>query len=194
MKHTSSRELFAYWAGRRGARAAPERAEIEPSAIRSVLGDVFILAFNRHGGHAFRLAGTRVCALFGRELKNEPFIDLWEAGSRAPITDLLAVAADEATGVVAAVTARTAEGWSQDLELLALPLSHRGDLHARMIGTLTPIGAPFWLGVSRLGDLTLGHHRHLNPAFEIRQPARTIVPTVPSTRRSLFTVYAGGRR
>ncbi|MGB9364875.1 MAG: PAS domain-containing protein, partial [Xanthobacteraceae bacterium] len=66
MKQASSRELFGYWAARRGARAAPERGEIEPSAIRRALGDVFILEFDRRSGHPFRLAGTRVCALFGR--------------------------------------------------------------------------------------------------------------------------------
>ena len=47
MKQASSRELFGYWAVRRGKRAAPERGEIEPSAIRRALGDVFILEFDR---------------------------------------------------------------------------------------------------------------------------------------------------
>ena len=83
MKQASSRELFGYWTARRGTRPAPERGEIEPSAIRRALGDVFILEFDRHQSHPFRLAGTRVCALFGRELKNEPFLSLWDAPSRA---------------------------------------------------------------------------------------------------------------
>src|SRR5687768_16604574 len=42
MKQTSSRELFGYWTARRGTRSAPERGEIEPSAIRRALGDLFI--------------------------------------------------------------------------------------------------------------------------------------------------------
>ena len=43
MKHAASRELYAYWEERRGTRPAPERAEIEPGAIRGVLSDAFIL-------------------------------------------------------------------------------------------------------------------------------------------------------
>ena len=43
MKHPSNRELFNYWNERRGPRLAPERADIEPSAIRHVLGDTFVL-------------------------------------------------------------------------------------------------------------------------------------------------------
>src|SRR5689334_11367509 len=145
MKQASSRELFGYWAARRGMRAAPERGEIEPSAIRRALGDVFILEFDRGLGHPFRLAGTRVCALFGRELKNKRFVDLWDAGSRAAIADLLDGVADEATGLVASASGCTAEGWAQDIELMVLPLTLRGDTHARMIVALAPVSTPFWL-------------------------------------------------
>jgi hypothetical protein len=72
MKHPSNRELFD-WNMRRGERLAPERADIEPSAIRKILGDAFVL--ERHGvsNPVFRLAGTRLCALFARELKGESF-------------------------------------------------------------------------------------------------------------------------
>ena len=83
MKHAASRELYAYWEERRGTRPAPERAEIEPGAIRGVLSDAFILALDGSAGHPVRLAGTRVCALFGRELKGESFLDLWGAAKPA---------------------------------------------------------------------------------------------------------------
>ena len=48
MKHPSNRELFDYWNERRGERLAPERADIEPAAIRHVLGDTFVLEVERH--------------------------------------------------------------------------------------------------------------------------------------------------
>src|SRR5262245_36590459 len=101
MKSPSSRELFAYWEERRGARSAPERGDIEPGSIRSVLGDSFILTLDAAGDHPFRLAGTRVCAIFGRELKGEPFVQLWDAGDRDQIRDLVAIVANERTAVVA---------------------------------------------------------------------------------------------
>ena len=85
MKHPSNRELFEYWNTRRGRRSAPDRNEIEPGAIRHLLADTFILAFDASGGHPFRLAGTRVCALFGRNLKGASFLDLWAASSRGAV-------------------------------------------------------------------------------------------------------------
>jgi len=105
MKHAASRELYAYWEERRGERPAPERADIEPGAIRAVLSDTFILELDGANGHSFRLAGTRVCALFGRELKGESFIGLWAAASQPVLRDLLAVLNDERVGTVAGVTA-----------------------------------------------------------------------------------------
>jgi hypothetical protein len=193
MKQASSRELFGYWAARRGTRAAPERGEIEPNAIRRALGDVFILEFDRTAGHPFRLAGTRVCALFGRELKSEPFLSLWGEETRSDVAQLLSLVADEATGAVAGVKGHTGEGWAQDLELILLPLLQRGDTRARMIGALTPFNAPFWLGVSRLGGLTLGNIRHLDPAREVPTAARLVAGTPGPARRAVFTVHEGGR-
>ena len=109
MKHPSNRELHDYWNERRGSRLAPERADIEPSAIRQVLGDTFVLATDAMGHYPFRLAGTRLCALFSRELKNESFVKLWERSGQTAMRELLAVVMEEKTGVVASVTASTAD-------------------------------------------------------------------------------------
>jgi hypothetical protein len=194
MKQASSRELFGYWTARRGSRAAPERGEIEPSAIRRALGDVFILEFDRQQAHPFRLAGTRVCALFGRELKNQPLLGLWDAQSRLALANLLDTIADEANGVVASARGRTPEGWMQDLELVLLPLTQRGDTHARMIGSLAPLSVPFWLGSSRLGALTLGNIRHLNPTLDAPPAARLVAGNTQAARRGAFVVHEGGRQ
>ncbi len=188
MKHAASRELYAYWQERRGKRAAPERADIEPGAIRQVLSDAFILALDGGAGHPFRLAGTRVCALFGRELKGEPFISLWAAASQPTISDLLAILDDERVGTVAGVTAQSADGEPVDLELLLLPLSASRPSLARTIGILAPLKIPQWLGSSPIGALTLGGRRHIGASVETR-----LLPRFMAPRRRHLVVYEGGR-
>jgi hypothetical protein len=188
MKHAASRELYAYWEDRRGQRPAPERADIEPGAIRQALSDTFILELTETGtGHAFRLAGTRVCALFGRELKGESFANLWDLESRRAITDLLAISTDESVGTVAGVTARSLDGDTADLELLLLPLGVRRPSLARTIGILAPLDTPAWLGTSPLGPLTLGPRRHIGAVQKTR-----IMPRFMAPRRGLV-VHQGGR-
>jgi hypothetical protein len=189
MKHASSRELHAYWEQKRGTRPAPERAEIDPAAIRGALSDAFILALNRGAGYPFRLAGTRVCALFDREMKGESFLGLWTIASRPVLSSLLTILAEECVGTVAAVAAQNADGDSLDLELLLLPLSASRPMFARAIGVLAPLKVPQWLGVSPIGGLTLGGRRHIGAALERRFMPRFIAPGI---RRGL-TVYEGGR-
>jgi hypothetical protein len=192
MKHAASRELYAYWDERRGSRPAPERAEIDPGAIRHVLSDAFILGIDRGGGHPFRLAGTRICALFGRELKNDPFIGLWAAASQPTVTDLIAILDEEQVGTVAGVTAHNADGEPVDLELLLLPLSSPRPSLARAVGILAPLEVPKWLGSSPIGALHLGPRRHLGAALEVRFLPR-FMSARPAPRRQPFVVHDGGR-
>lgn len=191
MKHSSTRELFDYWSARRGSRAAPERADIEPGPIRHVLGDTFILSFNPAVGHPFRLAGTRLCALFCRELKGEPFLDLWAQSTRQSLRELTEMVGTESLGLVAGATGRSPNGSTVELELLLLPLSHRQRMPARFLGVLAPLTVPYWIGVQPLADLRLGSLRHLGPALQT--VAGPPFHTQSSRRRNGFLVVDGGR-
>ena len=189
MKHAASRELYAYWQEKRGTRAAPERTEIEPGAIRGVLADAFVLTLDRKAGFPIRLAGTRLCALFGREIKGESFLDLWASTNRPTLEGLMSILSDECIGTVAGATAQNADGESLELELLLLPLSIRRPIFARAIGVLAPLKIPSWLGASLLGPLTIGGRRHVGAAIEKRLLPRFVAPR---SRRGLL-VYDGGR-
>src|SRR5215831_4611566 len=126
MKHPSIRQLFEYWNERRGKRLFPNREDIEPDSIRHVLADAFILSFDSSRRHPFRIAGTRVCALFRRELNGEGFLDLWSETNGTDIRTLLTLVADQLVGVLADVAAMgmTGTGTTVNLELLLLPLNH----------------------------------------------------------------------
>ena len=197
MKHPSIRELFDYWNDRRGSRLAPERGDIEPGAIRRILADTFILSCEPHRGHPFRIAGTRVCALFGRELKGKSFLDLWSVAHRKDMRTLLTIVADESVGVVARAQGAGAAGAALNLELLLLPLRHHGQSDARLLGALTPSEPPHWLGTHALSNLTVGTHRYVGPA--VAGNSRTVVPLRPPQPRQIgrlrhgFVVYDGGQ-
>jgi hypothetical protein len=191
MKHASSLQLFEYWNAQRGSRVAPERGDIDPGPIRGVLSDTFILG--RDGqGYRFRLAGTRACALFCRELKAADFLSLWPSTEQVQMQELLAAAADQATGFVAGVTARIASGASAELELLVLPLRNRDRTQTRLIGVLAPLVSPYWLGTKPVETMALGTIRHLGPGFR-HVGAPRLVPGAEAHARNGFLVYDGGR-
>lgn len=193
MKHRSIRELYDYWNARRGRRPAPARSDIDPGDIRTALADTFIVRLDETAGHPFRIAGTRVCALFGRDLKHEPFLHLWSPQSRVLVRDLFDIVAQESIGLLAGVTGVGDVGGEVDLELLALPLIHDGRSDGRVLGALAPCGVPLWIGTDTLGDLTLGTFRYVGPAVTRNDdvPKGSLVPT-RARRRHGLVVYDGG--
>jgi hypothetical protein len=192
MKHPSNRELFDYWNARRGSARAPERGEIDPHAIRRVLADTFILSFEPDRGHPFRLAGTRVCALFARELKDQSFLDLWSGESRRELRDLVGVVATEAVGAVAAAVPAASGDAALALELVLLPLSHHGRTDARLLGALAAHEPARWLGMSIARTLVLGSHRFLGE----RAGFKRLLAPLPLHQRAArhgFIVHDGGQ-
>ena len=147
MKHPSTRELYDYWQRLRGARPAPERTEIEPSDIRRILGDTFILEVSSRDEYRFRLAGTRVCALYGRELKGKDFLSFWKGKDRDAIATLLAAVSQDAAAAVLGMTGRSAHDRDLACEVLLLPIRQKGSGFTRIIGSLAPMEDPYWIGI-----------------------------------------------
>lgn len=194
MKHASTRMVFEHWNERRGHRPAPARTDIDPVAVRRALGDTFMLAADFVDRLRFRLAGTRVCALFCREIKGEAFTALWSPESDQAVEGLLTAAAGEAVGTVAGVIGRTADGERTDLEMLLLPFAHEGHRRIRALGVLAPAVPPYWLGAKPLMELELTTFRHIGPFPELFTPPRLVPAPDSGGARHKFVVYSGGRQ
>src|SRR5258705_5362146 len=185
MKHPSNREFFAYWDEKRGSARAPERSEIERGAVRELLGDLCVLSYDSAAGYPFRVAGTRLCALLGCDLKDRSFSAMFAPDARREIEDIIAVVAEEMQAAVAGITATSEDGSPAHLELLLLPFNARAHTPLSLTGLL----APFEPEQRVLRDLELTSWRYLDP-----QPEKL----VPRTLRKLkiargLMVYEGLR-
>lgn len=193
MKHASTKMIYDYWNRKRTGRPAPDRNDINPVDIRHALSDTFMLAGDFVDHLRFRLAGTRVCALFGREIKGEVFGELWTDRSRKLVEEQLSALTGEGAGMVGGVTARTGDGAATDLELLLLPLAHTGRARIRAIGVLVPVVPAYWLGAQPVTELALGTVRHFAGDAD-RNPAPLFIPGIDGIRlKHGFVVYSGGR-
>jgi hypothetical protein len=183
--------LFSYWDALRAERAAPERGEIEPGEIRHVLADAFILELDDDRNAEFRLGGTRLCALFGRELKGRPFPELWPESGRAEARRWLDIVTDETAGLVAGLVGTTQDGATIDLEMVLLPLRHRGKTHARIIGALSPRIVPSWMGLHAIANIKTVSVRVIwpSPAIAAHAPSAEVA----AERRRGFVLHQGGR-
>jgi len=151
MKHPSNREFFAYWDDKRGGTRAPDRSEIEPAAVRELLGDIFVLSYDAAAGYPFRVAGTRVCALLGCDLKDRSFSALFAPGGRREIEQIIAVVAEEMQAAVAGITAINLRMVKQLGDLYGVPFQR--DRSRAIIVGLIGGAVPTGLGVTTASTL-----------------------------------------
>lgn len=188
MKLPVTQALYAYWIAQRGERRLPDRHDLDPAAMRGVLPHTFMLEMAAPH-YPVRLSGTRLDALFGRDMKDESFLDLWadkdKAGVRALIDGVLESACPAAAGLSGAP-----EGYRREsLEWLLLPLRHHGRTHARLLCSLMLPSTPTWLGLRPIEALTLGSWRFVDTAHEA-----PIERTAASgSRHQHLVVFQGGR-
>lgn len=139
MKHKISHALFSYWNEIRGNRVAPRRFEIEPSRIAAILPDTFILDCGEPGAYRFRLAGTRMSAVLGRDVRDSGFLDLFAQDDHKAVAHVLRQTIEQAPVSVltleAAPVAGTPPGPASRIEIMLLPLFHTQPTVTRLLGS-----------------------------------------------------------
>ncbi len=190
MKLDGTIALFQYWDRLRNGRPAPRRAEIEPSDIKAMLADTFILEQDGRGAAVFRLAGTRLCAAYGRELKGFAFSSLWAARDQSLAARLAAGALREKAVSVTSFEGITQQGRSCMFELLLLPLEGGVD-SPRSLGSLAPVEKPFWLGNDPVMESRIDSMRVVDPDREPMFLKNRPAIAVPSLAPSSGTLTSG---
>lgn len=128
MRHRQTQLLLDYWRRLRGAQLAPQKTAIAPRDIKGHLAFTFLLRREGADRFTFVLAGTGLCDLFGRELRDSSFVHLWADTSRDAAGTALVRVAHLAVPTVAQVTAETADERPLTGEMLLLPFaSERGE-------------------------------------------------------------------
>ena len=203
MKQTASLWLFSYWNELRNGRKAPNRFEIEPVKIGPLLPETFILETDEHHSFRFRLAGTRICETYGYELKGLEFGSFWQdRNEREAIESLLHTIKEDGSAGLLEFTATTTAGETCRFEILLLPLIHSGDKVNRIMGNLSPIDDPYWLGTKDLVSQSLDDLEliwpDIKPSFSHENNDKlSFIPTdsgrIVSANGRLFRVLDGGK-
>ena len=216
MRHAQTKTLFRYWmelfadanpplrsaaASATAPIALPPRHAVEPAAIRDVLGDVFILD-GSSGDARYRIAGTRVCALHGRELRGEPFAATFGTADRRSATSWTRSFGADRCLVLLSTAATSENGDVATLETLLLPLEHEGRPDLRALGITTPApGGDWttdWLGLVPIVSQEIRAARLIRPweANPFLANAPFALPDTPGAARDRRTVHVptGERR
>jgi hypothetical protein len=208
MRSKTAIEIYAYWDELRGHRDVPSRSQIEPAHIRNILADLFILEKVPNGDIRFRLAGTRICALFSRELRGTTFDALWLGEQTGRARRLAGEVMQHKTPVVLSAAALAGTADRLPTEIILLPLRSPDGSVDRIIGSLVPLSRPHWLEATPVNFLDLSGIRVLDiektTLFLQNRPEIPLPATPPHTahpsiagaiRRVLhLRVFEGGRQ
>ncbi|MBW9114951.1 PAS domain-containing protein [Rhizobium cauense] len=148
--------LFEYWDRIRGQDRAPLRSQVEPTDLRQILSSVFLLETSDAGRVVFRLAGTRICDFFNRDLGGAALTELW-AHSHDDIETIAAGVMEHAAPALLSVTGCSSAGHRACFEMILLPLRSDNGRCDKILGALAPDASPSWLEVVPLQVLTLDH-------------------------------------
>ncbi|KQZ31880.1 hypothetical protein ASD50_14490 [Mesorhizobium sp. Root552] len=188
--------LFHYWNRLRDGRPAPRRTEVEPADIKTLLADTFILEKDTRGEAVFRLAGTRLCATYGRELKGFSFPSLWRSKDQRLVSRLIDGVFRQQSVVLITYSGLSRNRRSVEFELLALPLDG-GAENLRCLGVISPAEKPFWLGVDPIIDVQIDSVRIIDPdkenLFLGNRPAISVPELAPTELDSAETLTEYGR-
>ncbi|WP_421791213.1 PAS domain-containing protein [Hyphobacterium sp.] len=142
MMHAHARTLMSYWDSRRRDDAVPARADIAASDLRDLLGNLFMLQRHDASHHVFRLAGTKLCELHQRELRDQNFLSFWRGYDREQVRLLLeSVLANAAPGG-AHLTAHSLNGDKLEVELVVTPIASASGKVDRLLGLYQPLQKP----------------------------------------------------
>lgn len=191
MKHDWTADLLTYWDRLRGTRAAPDRRDVSPRDLGGKLPNIFILRSDIDDSDAenadtanipaakqwqFRLAGTRLCTLYGRELRNTRFLSLWHEDVRPWLGEQLHLSGLDYRPLRLEHTGVTLGEKACHFETLLLPL-HEADGSPAWIGSMVALDQPLWLG----SDPLISNHMGLSPQTNTILPQEVSSPAIPVT-------------
>jgi hypothetical protein len=129
--HPGSRAVFRHWEAIRGESPAAHRDDLDLRQLGQFVSWLFIIERSpRSGGYVWRLAGSKVCELWRRELTGSEVLTGWDRFDAETIRRLFDGVTKDLQPCALRLRLTTSLSQVMDLEVIALPLKARdGSIH-----------------------------------------------------------------
>jgi hypothetical protein len=174
MLHPGSRQLFRYWETLRAEKAYPRREDVDFAAIKAVMPDLVIIERDHlRKSFRYRLAGSRVCALFGMNLTGTDAFASWDHFETDVIRRHLEIALTRFQPAVIRMRLTTDRDQQLAAELVVLPVQMQNSNRVQLIGGMFPFRPAASMGHTVIAA------RELVSARVIWTEHQGILPTQP---------------
>lgn len=159
--HPGSRALFRYWESVRGERAAPRRSDVDLKQLRPCVGNLFVFE-RRREIYSWRVAGTRVCELYRRDLTGGDSLADLDTFERATISRFLAGVVDTLQPCVFRFRLNTSERQMIGVEMLGLPMQSGSGDAIHVFGSIFPFRDTSTMTYERITGVELSGARSIH--------------------------------
>ncbi len=194
--HPGSRQLFRHWEMLRAERACPTRDEFTFEPIKAIMPDLMVIDRDYlRNSFRYRLAGTRLCNLFNRNLTATNVLAGWDSFENDVISRHLLTVINQKQPAVIRMRFTTDRGQVVAAELLAIPVQMRGSHRVQIIGGLFPFRAAQSLGHTSIVKQEMASARVIWTEHETSPHENDIAAFPPPQRITTpnFTLIDGGK-
>lgn len=160
--HPSSRTLFRAWEATRGEMSAARKQDLDLKRISGILPSLCILQRD-HGQpvYRWRLAGTAVCRIWGKELTGHDVLAGWPDFEQQTMSSAFDMVIATLQPCVARFRAVNNHGAEVGLEFIALPIQDSKTGALQILGAVSSFRSPDWLGTTELVNFELSAMRQI---------------------------------
>ena len=192
--HPGSRRLFSHWEALRAERAYPTREEFIFEPIKDLLPDMVILDRDHlRDSFRYRLAGSRVCGLFGKNLTTTDALLNWDNFEKNIISKQLNTALLQFQPSLIRMRLTTDTGQIVALEFIALPIQLRDSDRMQLVGGMFAFRDSRNLGHSTIVAQELASARIIWTEHSIAPENHTRLAPRPQNFSGKLRVIAGGK-
>lgn len=192
MLHPGSRQLFRYWESLRAERPCPRKSEIELKNIVDVVPNLTIIVQNSEPKTwQFRLAGTKIYSLFGKEMTNADALQGFDSFERGVVSNCLDICKTRLQPSLIRMRFISEQNEVIAAEMIGLPIQDGAEGQTQIFGGLFPFTD------SRLSDSAGFLRRELISARMIwteHDAGNTLLSTVGRKTPVHLQVIQGGLR
>jgi hypothetical protein len=119
--------MHAWWTGHCGASGVPDRRDLDPAALRSLLPNLFIAEIEPSPFRVrYRLVGTKAVRVIGFDITGRYLDELLSAEPEVPWIDHYRTAYESRVPLLGSVTVAATSGGTFTYEFGLFPLTHGG--------------------------------------------------------------------
>jgi hypothetical protein len=137
--HPDCRALFRYWESLRAERPCPRKDELDLKQISKIV-PYLILIEHKLGAEPwrFRLAGTKTCEIFGREMTGENALVGWDSFEKNVVGKCLEISRNRMQPALVRMRFLGENGAVMAAEMIGLPVQNGKAAPVQILGGLFP--------------------------------------------------------